>query len=381
MPRLRILVLALLFATRIAATGLAIGPGDQKLPDDPNPLSIRATGLLSNTSPIGTGTIVATKLVGTTGYVSILTANHVATSRPTNLKLGSLIDGAAPWLQLTTLKKFQTFTIVDKDNNPTNLPEDVALMEARIDGLKDGTPALANFQQLAANLPTIPDPSKGGGNPLVKAASDNPVGFTQIGYGRLAAYSASIDIGNSTFISGYQATGTVGQRLFENNQAIEYAAPTIFKDPLSGTPEYYYPKVGFTAIGPPNNDGQGLGMGGDSGSPLLTQAPGNAINIPVTRSGNKIQIPLQYTDSLSAVFVSSVSVTVIEMIDGNPVKVPLDPETVAKGPAQSAIPIDTGLYSWMKPYLADPRANPEPSTITLVAASGLLGLVPRLWQR
>jgi hypothetical protein len=364
----------LIVASRIETSCLAIGPSDQKLPDDPDPLSIRATGLLSDKSPIGTGTIVATRLVGTTGYVSILTANHVARSQPKNLKLGSLVDGAAPWLQFTTLKTFQTFTIIDKDNNPNNLPEDVSLMEGQIDGLKNGTPALANFQQLSANLPMITDPTKGGGNPLLKAASDNPVGFTQIGYGRLAAYSASIDIGNDTFISGYQATGAVGQRLFENNQAIEYAAPAVFKDPLSGTPEYYYPKVGFTAIGPPNDDGQGLGMGGDSGSPLFTQAPGKAINISVTRNGNKVQIPVQYTDSLSAVFVSSVSVTVIEMIEGNPVKVPLDPETVSKGSAQSAVPIDTGLYTWMKPYLADPRAIPEPCTITLAAWGGCLAL-------
>jgi hypothetical protein len=365
-------ILCALAISGLAEAALAIGPSDQKIPDDPSPLSIRATGFLTEDSGAGTGTVVGAKLDGTTGLVAILTARHVAAGHPTTLKLGSLIGGSAPWMQFATSKTFQSFTIVDKDKNPKNLPEDVALLVGRVTGLTDGSQALANFKQLAGNLPTIFDPTKGSDNPFKSATDSDPVGFTQFGYGRLAAYNDSIDIGNATFIAGYQATGASGERLFQNNMVREYIAPAIAKDALTGDDQYYNPRVRFNAIGPPNNDGGGLGMGGDSGSPLFTKAPDMAINVPVTRNGNKLQIPVKYTDSLSAVFVASQSVTVIEMVEGNPVKVEFSPETVSKSGAEFAVPIDAGLYKWMQPYLANPTLIPESSTLTLLSIGTLL---------
>ena len=40
-------------------------------------------------SPVGTGTIIGFKEVGNTGYVAILTANHVATAGVTTMSLGA----------------------------------------------------------------------------------------------------------------------------------------------------------------------------------------------------------------------------------------------------------------------------------------------------
>jgi hypothetical protein len=369
-------VVAILALSLVSTAALAIGPSDQKIPDDPTPLSIRATGQLADESGIGTGTVVSTKLVGTTGYVGILTARHVATSQPTTLKLGSLIGGAAPWMEFATSKIFQSFVIVDKDKNPKKLPEDVALMVGKVSNLKDGSPELAKFKQLAGTVPAVIDPTKGDGNPFAKATDAEPVGFTQIGYGRLADYKTMIDIGDDTFINGYQATDVSGERLFQNNLVREYLAAAVIKDALTGNDVYFHPKVRFNAIGPPNNDGQGAAMGGDSGSPLFTQKPDMEVKVPVTRDGNKIQIPVQYTNSLSAVFVASQPVTITELVEGNPMKVELKPETIGKGGVEFAVPIDAALYKWMQPYLADPRSIPEPSTFALLVVGGLIVWFP-----
>lgn len=370
---------AAILLSQLPDVASAIGPKDQKIPDAPTPLSIRATGQLVSKSGAGTGTVVATKRDGTTGYVAVLTAHHVAAGQPTAMKLGSLIGGAAPWLEFSIAPGFRPFRFVDAEKNPNNLPADVALMLGTVKNLNDGSMALAKFNELSNNLPTVTDPGKGAGNPLLSAAADNLVGFTQLGYGRLADYKGQIFLDDSTTVTGYQATNVSGERLFENNKARESIAAAVVKDPLTEQDKYFYPKVRFTAIGPPNNQGEGLGLGGDSGGPLFTTAPAAAVNIQVTRDGNNIQIPIKYTDSLSAVFVSSQPATITEIIDGLPVKTEYSPETVGNNSSQFALPINQPIYNWIKPVLVNPMLIPEPSTAILAGWCWLLCVAG--WRR
>src|SRR5262245_38134100 len=67
----------------VPAVALSIEPGDQFIPDPSNPLSLSATGVLSG-GDVGTGTVIGSNLIGTTGYVAILTANHVAAKGETD---------------------------------------------------------------------------------------------------------------------------------------------------------------------------------------------------------------------------------------------------------------------------------------------------------
>ena len=78
--------------------------------------------------------------------------------RTTSLKLGSLIDGTAPWLEFTTQAAFRSFAYNDPQKNPKKLPVDVALVLGEVKQLTDGSTALANFTQLSSNLPTIVNP-------------------------------------------------------------------------------------------------------------------------------------------------------------------------------------------------------------------------------
>ena len=207
---------------------------------------------------------------------------------------------------------------------------------------------------------------------MVAAAEDNRVGFTQLGYGRLADYKGQVFIDDSTIVTGYQATNVSGERLFQNNLAREYQAPALVKDPITNEDAYFHPKVRFTTVGPPNDMGQGLGMGGDSGGPLFTKPPIAEVKIQVLRGGNNVQIPINYTDSLSAIFVASQPVTVTEMIDGVAVKTEFQPETVSNGSSQFAVPVNRELYDWIQPALANPRIIPEPSTLALALCSAMI---------
>lgn len=356
-------LVGIIAAWTIPAAALAIGPNDQKIPDDPSPLSLRATGWFGS----GTGTVVGTKLVGTTGYAAILTANHVADNKPATLKLGSLIGGAQPWLEIATTGAFSTYVYKDATKNPMNLPVDVALMLGKVNNLTQGSQALAKFNLLSTNLPTIVDPTQDPGNPLLAAKADNPVGFTQLGYGQLAEYAGFVDIGLGGTVRAYQSTEVSGERLFQNNMALEFVPPAEQKDPITKKPSYYHSLVKFRVIGPPNNQGQRLGTGGDSGGPLYTEVPSAATRIQVTRGSNVIQIPIDYTDSLSAVFVAS------EVFPPLPPNSP----TVPVGASQFAVPIDAALYNWMRPLLANPMLIPEPATLVLLAVGSFMLMLRR----
>ncbi len=357
----------------------AIGPADQKLDDPPNPLSIRATGLLSRDGNSGTGTVVAARRVETTGYVAILTAHHVASSGPKTLKLGSLLGGAQPWMTFDVEMAFKSFKITDAMKNPNNLPVDVGLMLGRVNNLTEDSQARANFTLLSNNLPAITNPGQDGtGNPLRQATASEPVGFTQIGYGRQAEYRTDAEFiqdGNDVvqIKDRYRATGVSGQRLFQNNLATAYAAPAIKTDAVTMQASYYHPLVEFKALGPPNAMGHGLGMAGDSGSPLFTRAPAAKIEVEIMRGGNPVKIPVSYVDSLSAVFVASQSLVVreTEPMSGMQVRVEYTPETVLKNSTQFAVPIFPELHAWMQPFLANPRSIPEPSSLALLATAGL----------
>jgi hypothetical protein len=247
-------------------------------------------------------------------------------------------------------------------------------MLGKINNLTEGSQALAKFNLLSNNLPRIVDPTKDPGNPLLKATASKPVGFTQLGYGRQGAFhndSIFLD-GDITIKDRYEATGASGARLFQNNKAIGTSPLAIRTNPITGDSKFYHPLVQFNAIGPPNNLGQGLGMGGDSGGPLFTMKPDQQVSVGVTRGGNAVQIPIDYTDSLSAIYVSSVSVTVTQILEGMSRTVPREPETVQPDSEQSAVPIDADIAMWLQPLLANPMLIPEPATTALLAGSGFL---------
>lgn len=348
----------LLCLTTVTAFG--VGPLDQRIADAPNPLSIGATGVLSGAGGKGTGTVLATKLDGTTGYVAILTANHVAKVNPTDFAIGSGFGGN-PYSMIFETSSFTTYTIVDAVNNPQNHPVDMSLMLGRVENLAAGSPALTIFNLLTNNLPTITHPTNGGGNPFFAASGDNPVGFTEIGYGHQGEFKANIPIGGNNF-AGYEAQPAFGERLFQNNTAISNAANAVMT--YDGD-TYFQPLVNFN-VKAPNNQGEGAAMPGDSGGPMYTQAPATPVFVTVHRDGSDLAIPLKYTNSLSAILVKA------DYAAHNGQR--LEPPTFLVGSEQSGVPIDLGMYNWMQPYLNNPQLIPEPSTWVL-AVLGAVALV------
>ena len=82
----------------LPSVALAIGSNDQKITITaglPGPLNVSGVlsaglnGMNMPNIPVGTGTIIGFKEVGNTGYVAILTANHVATAGVTTMSLGA----------------------------------------------------------------------------------------------------------------------------------------------------------------------------------------------------------------------------------------------------------------------------------------------------
>jgi hypothetical protein len=341
----------------VPAVAWAIGPNDQKIPDPPTPLSIGATGVLSG-GEVGTGTVIGAQVAGTTGYVAILTANHVAAAGETDFAIGAG-TGANPYSIIFQTGAFVTYTINDPQNNPKNLPEDISLILGTETGLNQGSTALALFKLLGKNVPTITNPQN---NPFPAASATNKVPFTQIGYGLQGQYNANINI-DGKVVQGYEGTNVKGERLFENNLAISYKTPAV--DPYLG--KYFEPITTFNVIAP-NAAGQGGGLPGDSGGPMYTQPPGNPVSVTVNRGGNNIQIPISYTNSLSAVWEAFAAAT---DKDG---KV-LEPPTILVGSPQVGVPIDQGLYNWIKPFAANPQSIPEPSSLVLLGLGSLGFLV------
>ncbi len=343
------LVAGLATASMAPGVSQAIEPNDQFLPDPTTPLSLGASGLLTG-GQFGTGTVIGADLKGTTGYVAILTANHVAAAGETGFSLGAGTDLPAFYLSFKT-GSFKTFTITDPKNNPKDLPEDVSVILGVDNGLTKGSQALALFTALSKNLPTITIPKN---NPFLTASATNKVKFTQIGYGLQGQFKGGATIDGKTY---YQATKSDGQRLFENNLATSYTAPALVT-----YGDYFEPLVTFQVMAP-NAQGQGGGLAGDSGGPLYTQPPSTPVFVNVNRDGKSIPIPITDTNSLSAIDVGFQAY----VVDGKPVMPFISPV----GSNQWGVPITQALYNWMQPYIANPQAIPEPSSAALVALGGL----------
>jgi hypothetical protein len=365
-------VVAVIVLMTAATVTLAISPHDQRISDAPVPLRLGATGVFGS-GELGTGTVVGAKLDGTTGYVSILTAAHVAKEKPMSFALGQGFGGN-PYSLIFSTGPFISYKI-DAAANPNKLPVDVAVVTGKIRDLNAGSQALNSFNILKNNLPTVTSPAD---NPLVNPNAVNPtpfspqVPFTQIGYGLQGEYKANIDNVNNpgTTFQGFQSTGQVGERLFQNNFATQYAPPHVVQ--AYNPNEYYQPMVEFDVLGPPNNSGRGGAMRGDSGGPLYTDASNPGV-VTVNRGGNNIAIQIQHTNSLSAVFVG------LQVFRNNTTNEVALPETTPISWHQWGVPINQGIYNWMQPYVGtDPKLIvPEPATPILLAVVVLIFLLSR----
>lgn len=318
----------------VPALARAIGPSDQMIPDPTNPASISATGALVNGGATGTGTVIGTSKAGGFGYISIVTANHVATVGATNLWLGSGIGGAYT-LQAVGVG-VATYTIPG-----ATLPEDVAAVEDVVNLNNPG--ALAAFNAISTQTLTNP---AGNANPLVIAGAVGtasfvkPVGITQFGYGQQGTWSAALGTAG-----GYTANGNVRVRLFQNNNVLTYApAATI----TFGTQSYFEPINTDQALAQ-SAAGGGAGLPGDSGGPWDTAGGAGTVNV---RGG----IPINLSNSISAIFTGG------QLASRNP-------NVVLVNSTQFAVPMDQNLYNFLSPFVNNPQLIPEPATLGLLAAA------------
>ena len=185
LPPLAVKLTAILLLPGVA---LAIGSNDQKItittgkPGTLNASGVLSKGLNGMNQPIaamGTGTVIGVKVVGNTGYVAILTADHVVASGVTTMSLGA---GPGNYDISFPVKASATFKIVDAANNPLKLPEDVSVLQGKID-LTQGNNREYVDEILQNSIPKITAP---GANPLFGATLKNQVPFTEIGYGTRA---------------------------------------------------------------------------------------------------------------------------------------------------------------------------------------------------
>ena len=331
----------------------AIGPNDQFLPDAPNPRSLGSVGYVAG---VGTGTVISAKVSGNQGLITILTANHVAKDATNGV---FDIGATAPFSAAFNIMGFQTYTLVDPINNPTNLPEDVSVMEG-IDTqpVNAGAPQQI-FNLLSANVGTVTNPGAGNG-PFAAASVINPVGFTQVGYGLQGLFSANAGGAN---IPGYVSTGAVGQRFFQNNGVVSYTAPTT----QSG---YFEPLVSFT-YSAPDAFGQGVAFAGDSGSPYFTGGAAGTLTITSTADGRQGQtVPIDFSNGISAIHVLGSG------LNGGKLKL------VGGGYGGQGVPITPGLYNWLQPFILNPAAAaPEPAALALMGIGGAALLLVRRRRR
>jgi hypothetical protein len=351
----------------LPTVAFAIGPNDQVIPDAPNPLRLGATGIMTGAgTSSGTGTVIGAVTNNGSGYVTILTADHVGSTLQ-NLQLGSGLGTPQSYTLSFTGVTYKPYRVVDPANNPNNLPEDVGVVLGTIN-LNGNAQAQAAFNILANNLPTVTNPMNG--NPLVMADSGAiNVGFTQLGYGISGAYKTNImDPNLQNRGNGYQDDGTFGKRGFQNNTALTYTAPSV---QTYGKSMYYEPVDSDKALDQ-GNGGTGSGFPGDSGGPWYTG--GAASQVAITRNNNPLVVPVNDTDNLSAVFVAGTPATFVN--GGNDQIEPLDPTTILVNSTQLAVPIDQGLYNFLTPFIANPLAIPEPGSMLLI-----LGGIPLLLGR
>lgn len=110
-------------------------------------------------------------------------------------------------------------------------------------------------------------------------------------------------------------------------------------------------------------------MPGDSGGPLYTGGDAGISDV-LDRGAGDITIPIDFSDSLSAVFVGG---TLVTGMNGQPV----NPLTIAVGSTQWGVPIDQGIYNWLnnQPWLEDPQTIPEPSTWIMALVATAIGVL------
>jgi PEP-CTERM motif len=369
------------------AVAFAIGPNNQTVPDDTvNAMaqSLYATGLLSGPGGSGTGTVIGETAVTPTspfGYVTIITANHVASAGIDTLTLG--FDAAVnnAFTLNASVGAFQTYTIPAPQNTtgPPLLPVDISVMLATVNlavGANRG-----NYNTLLAHTPTITNPTN---NPLIPSPLANttfnpPKLFSEVGYGIQGAFNPNIGGGG---VAGYQYTAMSGQRLFQNNAVTAYTLAANSNTILAGGyPGYFEPFVRFQVLGPNTANTLGPGganlpsyggaaLNGDSGSPLFTSGPS------ITFASGAGNLTMANTNSISAILVAGFPVTTIVGT------------ALVNGSNEYAVPIDNaGLYNWIQGYAMNPTSIPEPGSAVLLGL-GLLGYLawrcstqsPRRWS-
>ncbi len=337
---------AVMAAIGVAGPIWAIGPNDQFIPDAPNPLSLGSVGFFTG---IGTGTVISAATNGNQGIVAILTANHVAQDALNGI---FNIGAKAPYSATFTIMGYQTYSIVDPVNNPGKLPEDISVMEG-IDTQPVNAGAAQNiFNLLKANIATVTNPGTGNG-PFAGAAITNPVSFTQLGYGLQGQYTSSV--GGIPNNPGYVSTGVSGQRLFQNNNILQYSAPAT-----QAYGSYYEPLVRYIYLAP-DSAGHGASFPGDSGGPYFTGGGSGSITISIAAGGRLGQtIPINYSNSISAVHVGGSLSKLVGTGTG------------------IGVPVTPGLYNWLQPFVLNPAtAVPEPAALALLGFGGGLLLLRR----
>jgi hypothetical protein len=370
-------IFALLSILLASSAAMAIGPQYQVIGDPvaagAGPLNDVVSLVDANGIEQGTGSLIGIDArPGGLTFMSILTARHVALG-PSAIKTarfgvgpgeaGAPGAGAYP-LVANYNNNFVGFTLVDAVNNPNNRVEDLAILQVAVK-VPAGGAALAEYNKVVspANIfllspfPTAP--------PAPNSSAASTAKFTELGYGTAGTY----DTANNRYIPS--GVNNDDARRFQNNNADKVDGPALM---TYGGIQYYQPLVNW-AYKAASAAGGGASFPGDSGGPYLTGgvlAPLNANSVSVTPSytdntnaNNPLppnvatNIPLSYTDYLSAVHVSGVSApgTGIETVGGAASGVPLT-ETGNR---------NTGTLDWAMFYGANPLLIvPEPGSILLV---------------
>ncbi len=362
-----VLLAAILLASSAV---LAIGPQYQVIGDPvaagAGPLNDVAALLLANGIEEGTGSVIGASAPNANGVVTlaILTARHVAVSAAKTAGFGvgpgeAGAPGAGAYPLSANLGAFAGFTLTDAVNNPNNRPQDLAIIKATVKTPAGGA-ALAEFNKVvsAANIfllapfPTAP--------PAPGASVASTTKFTELGYGTAGTFNTAL---NRYIPSG---VATDDARRFQNNTASSVDGPALITRDLV---QYYQPEVHWSVLAP-SAAGGGASFPGDSGGPYLTGgvlATLNANSVSVTPSYTDntdpnnplppnvaINIPLSFTDYLSAVHVAGAA---IKNVGSAGLGVPL----VETGNRK------TGSLDWALYFANNPTAIPEPGSFLLIA--------------